>query len=270
MSASQSADAPTQLQAIDVSVWIAPSAQVFGSVAIGAGSSVWHNAVLRAECQQIRIGRMTNLQDFTMVHVGYDDATTIGDFCSIAHHATVHGCTLGDACLVGVGAVIMDGAVIGAGSIVAGGAVVAEGRRFEPGSVVAGVPAKAIAQRERRAERKPLNAWLYHRNAQFYREGPTRPGGPEYEACKRANRSRSLRTGSRARVSFARFGCRALAIRAVVRPFQRPSARASGLARARAANFVHETRRARELDPGEVLAGAYSITSRSPAACRLP
>ena len=179
----------TQMQAIDASAWIAPSAQIFGRVAIGAGSSVWHNAVLRAECQEIRIGRLSNVQDFVMVHVGYDAATTIGDFCSIAHHATVHGCTLGDACLVGVGAVIMDGAVIGAGSIVAGGAVVPEGRSFAPGSVIAGVPAKAIAQREN-ARANRLNAWLYHRNAQFYREGRHRAwDGPEFEAWRRAKRA---------------------------------------------------------------------------------
>jgi carbonic anhydrase/acetyltransferase-like protein (isoleucine patch superfamily) len=178
-----------QMQAIDASVWIAPSAQIFGRVAIGAGSSVWHNAVLRAECQEIRIGRMTNLQDFSMLHVGYGDSTTVGDFCSIAHHATVHGCTLGDACLVGIGAVIMDGAVIGAGSIVAGGAVVAEGRRFEPGSVIAGVPAKVIAVRDN-ARANRMNAWLYHRNAQFYREGRHRAwDGPEFEAWRRAKQA---------------------------------------------------------------------------------
>ena len=177
-----------QMQEIHA-LWIAPSAQIFGRVAIGAGSSVWHNAVLRAECQEIRIGRMTNLQDFSMVHVGYDDATTIGDFCSIAHHATVHGCTLGDACLVGIGAVIMDGAVIGAGSIVAGGAVVPERRRFEPGSVIAGVPARAIAVRES-ARANRMNAWLYHRNAQFYREGRHRAwDGPEFEAWRRAKQA---------------------------------------------------------------------------------
>jgi carbonic anhydrase/acetyltransferase-like protein (isoleucine patch superfamily) len=175
-----------QMQAIDASAWIAPSAQIFGRVTIGANASIWHNAVLRAECQEIRIGRYSNVQDFVMVHVGYDAATTIGAFCSIAHHATVHGCALGDACLVGVGAVIMDGAVIGAGSIVAGGAVVPEGRSFAAGSVIAGVPAKAIAQRDN-ARANRLNAWLYHRNAQFYREGRHRAwDGPEFEAWRRA------------------------------------------------------------------------------------
>jgi carbonic anhydrase/acetyltransferase-like protein (isoleucine patch superfamily) len=184
-----SARATTANHAIDASAWIAPSAQIYGAVSIGPGSSIWHNAVLRAECQFIRVGRMTNLQDFVMVHVGYDDPTTIGDFVTVAHHSTVHGCTLGDAVLVGVGAVIMDGAVIGAGSIVAGGAVVPEGRRFEPGSIIAGVPAKAIAVREN-ARANRLNAWLYHRNAQFYREGQHRAwDGPEYEAWLKAKRA---------------------------------------------------------------------------------
>jgi carbonic anhydrase/acetyltransferase-like protein (isoleucine patch superfamily) len=174
---------------IEPSAWVAPSAQVFGSVSIGAGSSIWHNAVLRAECQFIRVGRMTNLQDFVMVHVGYDDPTTIGDFVTVAHHSTVHGCTLEDAVLVGVGAVIMDGAVIGAGSIVAGGAVVPEGRRFEPGSIIAGVPAKAIGQRDS-ARANRLNAWLYHRNAQFYREGKHRAwDGPEHAAWLKAKKA---------------------------------------------------------------------------------
>lgn len=170
------------LQRIDPSVWIAPSAQLYGAIEIGEGSSVWHNAVARAECQQIRIGRMTNVQDFAMIHVGYDAPTVVGDFCSITHHAVVHGCRLGDAVLVGIGAVIMDGAEIGAGSIVAGGAVVPEGKVFPPCSVIAGVPGKRIAERDSsRANR--LNAWLYHRNAEAYRRGHHRAwDGPEYEA----------------------------------------------------------------------------------------
>jgi carbonic anhydrase/acetyltransferase-like protein (isoleucine patch superfamily) len=118
---------------IDPSVWIAPSAQLYGAISIARDASVWHNAVLRAECQRIEIGRMTNLQDFAMTHIAYDNPTLIGDFCSITHHATVHGCTVGDHCLVGIGAVIMDHAVIGEGSIVAGGAFVRDrGQRLSP------------------------------------------------------------------------------------------------------------------------------------------
>ena len=173
-----------RMQTIHESVWIAPSAQLFGKVSVGQGSSIWHNAVARAECQEIRIGRLTNIQDFAMIHVGYDDPTSIGDFCSITHQATVHGCSIGDACLVGVGAVVMDGAVVGSGSIVAPGAVVTEGRIFPPHSVIAGVPAKVIAQRDSsRANR--MNAWLYHRNAQLTRQGDHRCWeGAEFDAWR--------------------------------------------------------------------------------------
>ncbi len=175
--------------AIHESVWVAPSAQLFGKITIGEGSSVWHNVVARAECQDIRIGRMTNVQDFVMLHVGYDDPTIIGDFCSITHHATVHGAELGNACLIGIGAVIMDGAIIGEGSIVAGGAVVTEGATFSKGSVIAGVPARQIAERDN-ARANRLNAWLYHRNAQATRRGLHRTwDGPEFEAWRDATRA---------------------------------------------------------------------------------
>jgi carbonic anhydrase/acetyltransferase-like protein (isoleucine patch superfamily) len=144
---------------------------------------------MRAECQRIRVGRMTNIQDFVMVHVGYDDPTTIGAFCSVAHHATVHGCTIEDHCLVGINAVLMDGAVIGRGSIVAGGAVVPEGKKFPPGSVIAGVPAKVIASRDSARENR-LNAWLYHRNAAFTRRGDYRAwDGPEFLEWRKAKQA---------------------------------------------------------------------------------
>ena len=171
------------------SVWVAPTAQVFGNVSVADGSSLWHNVVARAECQEIRIGRMTNIQDFVMIHVGYDWPTHIGDFCSITHHATVHGCTLGDAVLVGINAVIMDGAVIGAGSIVAGGAMVPEGREYPPGSIIAGVPAKVIAERDS-ARANRLNAWVYHYNAERSRKGEHRAWtGDAYDRWHEAKRA---------------------------------------------------------------------------------
>jgi carbonic anhydrase/acetyltransferase-like protein (isoleucine patch superfamily) len=171
----------TALQTIDPSVWIAPGAQLYGRIAIGAGSSVWTNVTMRAECCEIRIGRMTNVQDFAMIHVAYDRATVIGDFCSITHHATIHGCTIEDDVLVGINATIMDGAVIGRGSIVAGGAFVKENSVFPPGSIVAGVPATVLKARDS-ARANRLNAWLYHRNAEHYRRGDHRAwDGPEFE-----------------------------------------------------------------------------------------
>lgn len=169
------------MQSIDPSVWIAPGAQLYGNISIGAGSSVWTNVTMRAECQEIRIGRMTNVQDFVMIHVAYDRPTVIGDFCSITHHVTAHGCTIEDECLIGINATLMDGAVIGRGSIVAGGAFVKEHSVFAPGSIIAGVPAKAIKVRDSARENR-LNAWQYWRNAEGYRAGNHRAwDGPEYE-----------------------------------------------------------------------------------------
>ena len=178
-----------RLRDIHGSVWISSSAQIYGKISVGEGSSIWYNVVTRAECCEITIGRMTNVQDFVMIHVGYDDPTHIGDFCSITHHATLHGCTLGDACLVGVNAVIMDGAVIGEGSIVAGGAMVTEGKVFPPHSIIAGVPAKVIGERDcSRANR--MNAWLYSYNAQAHRRGEYRAWeGPEFERWRAAKQA---------------------------------------------------------------------------------
>ena len=142
-------------------------------ISAGAESSIWPNVVVRAEAHHVTVGRYTNLQDFVMIHVGYDHPTVVGDFCSITHHATLHGCTIEDDCLIGINAVVMDGAVVGRGSIVAGGAMIKEGDVFPAGSIIAGVPAKQIAERDcARANRQ--NAWQYHWNAQAYRRGDHR------------------------------------------------------------------------------------------------
>lgn len=168
--------------------WVAPSAQLHGRVVLGADASVWPQAVMRAECHAIRIGRMTNVQDFVMIHVAYDRGTEVGDFCSITHHATLHGCTVEDHVLVGIGATIMDGAVIGRGSIVAGAAFVREGAIFPPGSIIAGVPATVVKSRDCARDNR-LNAWLYHRNAEHYRRGAHRAWeGAEFEAWLAAKR----------------------------------------------------------------------------------
>ncbi|MHA7836526.1 MAG: gamma carbonic anhydrase family protein [bacterium] len=171
----------SDLQSIDPSVFVAPSAQLYGKISVGAESSIWPNVVIRAESDEVVIGRYTNLQDFVMVHVGYGIPTRVGDFCSVTHHATIHGCTIEDDCLIGINAVVMDGAVVGRGSIVAGGAMIREGAVFEPGSIIAGVPAKKIAERDS-ARANRMNAWHYHRNAGAYRRGDHRAWtGAEYE-----------------------------------------------------------------------------------------
>jgi carbonic anhydrase/acetyltransferase-like protein (isoleucine patch superfamily) len=169
------------LQSIHESVFIAPQVQLYGRIRIGEGSSLWPNSVIRAETQAVEIGRYTNIQDFVMTHVGYDHSTRIGDFCSITHHATIHGCVIENHCLIGINSVIMDGAVIGEGSIVAGGAMVTEGSVFPPHCVIAGVPARKIKERKSSRDNR-LNAWQYHFNAQAYLRGDHRGwDGAEYE-----------------------------------------------------------------------------------------
>ena len=182
------------MQSIDHSAWIAASAELYGKITVAADASIWPHCVIRAECQEVRIGRMSNLQDFVMIHVGYDDPTLIGDRCSITHHATIHGATIEDDCLIGIGAVVMDRAVLGSGSILAPGAVVTEGTVIPPGSIVAGVPGKVIRERDS-SDQNRLNAHIYHRNAQAYRRGHHRAwDGPEFKAWV-ARKTRELESG---------------------------------------------------------------------------
>ena len=167
----------------------APETRLYGEVEIGEGSSIWPNCVIRAEANRVYVGRYTNLQDFVMVHIGYDHEVFVGDFCSITHHATLHGCRIEDECLIGIQAVVMDGAVIGKGSIIAGGAVVKEGSVFPPNSIIAGTPAKQIGERENRHSNR-LNAWHYHYNAQAYLKGNHRAWtGPEYVEWRKQKES---------------------------------------------------------------------------------
>ena len=125
------------------SAFIDISAQVIGDVHVGAESSIWMNAVVRGDVNLIRIGARTNVQDLTMVHVmSRTHPTIIGDDVTVGHSAVLHGCTIEDRCLIGMGAVLLNGCRIGSGSIVAAGAVVPEGMVVPPGSMVMGLPAK--------------------------------------------------------------------------------------------------------------------------------
>jgi len=170
--------------------WIDPSARIFGDVVIGEGSSIWPFTAIRAESHRVSIGRCVNIQDHVMIHVGYTSGTVIGDYCSITHRVVLHGCTIGDNCLIGIGATIMDGAVVGANSIVAGHAFVREGTVIPPNSIVMGTPAKVVRMANNWIANR-LNAWLYHRNAQAYARGDHRAwSGPEYEAAKAAEQAR--------------------------------------------------------------------------------
>ncbi|MFB8386622.1 gamma carbonic anhydrase family protein [Microbacterium sp. NPDC055910] len=137
---------------LDPSAFVAAGARVIGAVTLGPGASVWYNAVLRADGDTITVGQGSNLQDNVSVHVDHGSPVVIGENVSVGHNAVVHGCTIEDGSLIGMGSVVLSGAVIGAGSLVAGGAVVLEGMIVPPGSLVAGVPAKV--RRELTAEER--------------------------------------------------------------------------------------------------------------------
>ena len=126
---------------IHESAFVAESVELYGEIEIGPQVSVWPKCVIRAEANHVKVGRLSNLQDFVMVHIGYEAVTEIGEFCSITHHATVHGAVIEDHCLIGINAVVMDGAVIGRGSIVGANAMVRNGQIVPPLSMALGVPA---------------------------------------------------------------------------------------------------------------------------------
>jgi len=134
------------LKAPDVSraLFVAPTATVLGDVVLGPQSSVWYGAVLRGDINEIRVGEGTNLQDQAVVHLADDLGACIGAWCTVGHAAILHACTVGDECLVGMGATILDGAQIGARSIVGANALVPQGMIVPPGSLVYGSPAKII------------------------------------------------------------------------------------------------------------------------------
>jgi carbonic anhydrase/acetyltransferase-like protein (isoleucine patch superfamily) len=125
--------------------FIAPNATVVGDVIMGDQCSVWFNAVVRGDVNAIRIGNKVNIQDGAIIHCTYEKTrAVVGNNVSIGHLAIVHGCTIEDNVLIGMGSIVMDNAVIGSDSIIAAGAVVLEGTIVEPGSIYAGVPAKKV------------------------------------------------------------------------------------------------------------------------------
>lgn len=158
---------------LDSPAFIHPSACLYGKVHVGRGVSIWPNVVMRSEMHEIRIGARSNIQDFVMIHVGYTTPTLIGEDCSITHHATLHGCEIGDRCLIGINATLMDGVRIGANSIVAGHTIVTEGQVFPENAIIAGVPGKQVATRDNAAANR-LNARFYEAIAAGYAQGRDR------------------------------------------------------------------------------------------------
>ena len=175
---------------LDRVAYIHPSVQIYGKVTLGEGVSVWPNTIIRSEMFEVEVGPFTNLQDFVMVHVGDRTPTRIGAYCSITHHCTIHGATIGDQCLIGINATVMDGCVVGNNCIVGGGTFLKEGTVVPDNSVVVGVPGKVIRTRNNWLKCR-FNAWLYFQNAQNYREGRHRGwSGEAFEKKAKAEYAR--------------------------------------------------------------------------------
>jgi carbonic anhydrase/acetyltransferase-like protein (isoleucine patch superfamily) len=131
---------------IDATAYIADGAQLIGDVVLGSGVSVWFNAVLRGDTERISVGAGSNVQDGAILHADPGFPCTVGTGVVTGHGAILHGCQIGDDCLIGMGAVVLNGAKIGPSSIVAAGAVVPEGKEFPPRSLIMGVPAKVVRE----------------------------------------------------------------------------------------------------------------------------
>ena len=174
--------------------YIHDSALLYGKVTVGNHASIWMNVVARAEHKEIVIGEYTNIQDFVMLHIGDKTPTVIGSHCSITHHCTIHGCTIGDNCLIGINTTIMDGCVIGENSIIAGHSFLKEGTVIPPHSIVMGTPGKVI-RTQNNFVRNRLNAYMYYRNALAYASGDYRAWSTEsfpQEAAEEVRRLSAL------------------------------------------------------------------------------
>ena len=154
------------------SAWVADSAEVMGNVEIGEDASVWFGVVIRGDTETITIGKGSNIQDGTVMHADYGKPTTVGENVTVGHKVMLHGCTIGDGSLIGIGAVVLNGAKIGKGCIVGAGALVTEGKEFPDGSMILGSPAKVV--RELTPEQQQglqLSALHYIENARRFKRG---------------------------------------------------------------------------------------------------
>ena len=161
-----------EIPQIPDSAWVADSAQVMGNVALGEDASVWFGVVIRGDNAPISIGRRTNVQDLSVLHTDFDKPLTLGDDVTIGHQVMLHGCTIGDGSLIGIGAIVLNGAKIGKGCLVGAGSLVTEGKEFPDGSMIMGSPAKVV--RELTPEQLSglmRSAESYVQNARRYKTG---------------------------------------------------------------------------------------------------
>ena len=155
--------------------FVAPDAHVIGKVVIGEDVGIWFGAVLRGDNETITLGARSNIQEHAMLHTDMGYPMEIGAGCTIGHGAILHGCTLGENVLIGMGAIVLNGAKIGAGSLVGAGALVTEGKEFPPGSLIVGSPARAVRQLDDAAQAGlKASASSYVKNAQRFAKGMKR------------------------------------------------------------------------------------------------
>jgi carbonic anhydrase/acetyltransferase-like protein (isoleucine patch superfamily) len=147
---------------IDPASFIAASAIVLGDVGLGPDSSVWYETVIRGDTERIRIGEATNLQDFTMVHADPGVPCLVGSRVTVGHRAILHGCVVGDDCLIGMGAILLNHVNVGSGSLVGAGALLLEGMEIPPGSVVLGSPARIIRPVDEPARKRFERTWRHY------------------------------------------------------------------------------------------------------------
>lgn len=157
---------------IHPSAFVADSACVMGDVTLGEEASVWYTSVLRGDMAPIRIGNQSNIQDGTIAHVDEDVPCTIGHRVGVGHRAILHGCTVEDDCLIGMGSILLNGTHVGRGSVVAAGALLKEGMRVPPGSLVMGVPGRIVRQVDDELARRIEQTWRHYVGlAQRHRAG---------------------------------------------------------------------------------------------------
>ena len=157
---------------VDPDAWVAPDAQVMGRVSLAAGVGIWFGAVLRGDNEPITVGEATNIQECCVLHTDMGFPLTIAARCTIGHRATLHGCTIGEGSLIGMGATVLNGARIGRGCLIGAGALVREGKEIPDGSLVMGSPGRVVRMLDAAAQARLLaSATGYRANAARFRTG---------------------------------------------------------------------------------------------------
>ncbi|MFZ1470164.1 MAG: gamma carbonic anhydrase family protein [Paracoccaceae bacterium] len=159
---------------INTDAWVAPGAHIMGRVVLGAGVGIWFGAVLRGDNEPIVVGEATNIQENSVLHTDMGYPLTIGRDCTIGHKAMLHGCTIGDGTLIGMGATVLNGARIGKGCLIGAGALITEGKEIPDGSLVMGSPGRVVRTLDAEAQARLLaSAAGYRANAARFRAGLT-------------------------------------------------------------------------------------------------